>query len=146
MDSRLQETETGKVKKKKKKNYVTLPTRPMKFQQTDNTGGRLKNFGDKKSFLLKIKILIHRVCETRELVSSSFALSSSIGILSQPLPLIGKNLARSTVLLPLNPVCFDDNIGIVKTDDAFIVFSPNPNANKQVVCKGITKSISTTIT
>ena len=74
------------------------------------------------------------LCETIELVSISFALSSSIGILLQPIFLMAKYLARSAAL-PLNPVIFDDTMGITRTEDALIVSSPNPSANKQPVCK-----------
>lgn len=52
--------------------------------------------------------------------------------LLHPDPLIDKILARSSPF-PLNPVIFDDTIGITRMADAFMESSPKPNAAKQAV-------------
>lgn len=54
--------------------------------------------------------------------------------LLHPEPLMDIILARSSPF-PLNPVIFDDTIGITKIADALIESSPKPNAAKQAVCK-----------
>lgn len=54
--------------------------------------------------------------------------------LLHPDPLMDKIFARSSPF-PLNPVIFEDTIGITKIADAFIESSPKPKAAKQAVCK-----------
>jgi len=53
--------------------------------------------------------------------------------LLHPDPLMDKIFARSSPF-PLNPVIFEDTIGITRIADAFIESSPNPSAAKQAVC------------
>lgn len=54
--------------------------------------------------------------------------------LLHPDPLMDNIFARSSPF-PLNPVIFEDTIGITKIADAFIESSPKPNAAKQAVCQ-----------
>ena len=52
--------------------------------------------------------------------------------LLHPDPLMDRILARSSPF-PLNPVIFEDTIGMTRIADAFIESSPKPNAAKQAV-------------
>lgn len=59
--------------------------------------------------------------------------------LLHPDPLMDIILARSSPF-PLNPVIFEDTIGITRIADAFIESSPKPNAAKQAVCNKVKRN------